>query len=87
MTTATQPAHPTFIGSDPVILPLYNANRACIACPLRSGCLGPVPGIGLAESDVMFVGESPGEGEDYTQACADQQHLRKTCERVSYRRL
>lgn len=54
----------TRIGSDPVILPIYRANRACTECSLRSGCLGPVPGIGTTQSDVMFVGESPGQGED-----------------------
>lgn len=44
--------------------PLYSAVRQCTACHLVNHCLGPVPGIGSVQAQVMFVGEGPGEHED-----------------------
>jgi uracil-DNA glycosylase family 4 len=38
--------------------------RACTACGLHAGCKQKVPGVGPIPSDIMFVGESPGELED-----------------------
>jgi len=47
-------------------LPLLPDNRSCTACPLISQCAGPVPAEGPSNATLMFVGESPGEGEDRT---------------------
>lgn len=38
--------------------------RACHDCPLRAGCIQPVPGDGASDASVMFVGEGPGRNED-----------------------
>jgi len=43
---------------------LWQANRNCNACELRSACNGPVPGEGYTHVDVMFLGEGPGRNED-----------------------
>lgn len=37
---------------------------SCTACPLAEGCTNKVPGLGPVPSDIMFVGEGPGENED-----------------------
>lgn len=44
--------------------PLFGANRSCVACELRSSCLGPVPADGPPTARLMFIGEAPGENED-----------------------
>ena len=36
----------------------------CQACPLRKGCIRPVPGVGPGDARVMAIGEAPGQGED-----------------------
>src|SRR5690606_32415552 len=36
----------------------------CNACELRKTCKQPTSGIGPIPSDIMFVGEAPGEEED-----------------------
>lgn len=37
---------------------------SCSSCPLAQGCTQKVPGIGPVPSDIMFIGEAPGENED-----------------------
>ena len=37
---------------------------ACSGCILRSTCRTVVPGEGLAEAEIMFIGEGPGQKED-----------------------
>jgi len=44
--------------------PLYQQNRACTSCGLRSLCQGPVPAEGPPQVRIAMVGESPGDGED-----------------------
>src|SRR5690606_19037811 len=36
----------------------------CHSCELRKTCKQPTSGIGPIPSDIMFVGEAPGEEED-----------------------
>lgn len=36
----------------------------CSSCILRSGCNNVVPGEGNAETEIMFIGEGPGQKED-----------------------
>jgi len=48
------------------VTPIYNANRACTACPLHKDCTAPVPAIGPLDAQIMLVGEAPGAGEDKT---------------------
>lgn len=43
---------------------LWEANRNCNACELRSACNGAVPGEGYTHVDIMFLGEGPGRNED-----------------------
>lgn len=38
----------------------------CTACPLAVGRLTAVPGDGNPESDILFIGEGPGQKEDET---------------------
>ncbi|MEX1278126.1 MAG: uracil-DNA glycosylase family protein, partial [Chloroflexota bacterium] len=40
--------------------------RACTRCPLATGRTLAVPGEGNAISDVLLVGEGPGQREDAT---------------------
>ena len=37
---------------------------ACSKCALRAGCKNIVPGEGNAETEIMFIGEGPGQKED-----------------------
>jgi uracil-DNA glycosylase len=37
---------------------------ACVACPLRTTCLAPIPGDGNPHASIMVVGEAPGATED-----------------------
>lgn len=43
---------------------LYDEVRTCKKCPLYKFAKNPVPGDGDPESEVMFIGEAPGEKED-----------------------
>lgn len=48
---------------------VLEANRACVACPLRPGCAAPVPGewaadIRVQSGGLLLVGEAPGPEED-----------------------
>lgn len=36
----------------------------CSNCVLRSGCKNVVPGEGSAETEILFIGEGPGQKED-----------------------
>ncbi len=38
----------------------------CVACPLAAGRLTAVPGDGNPASDILFIGEGPGQKEDET---------------------
>jgi len=38
--------------------------KACQACPLHAGRLQAVPGDGNPESEIVFIGEGPGQKED-----------------------
>jgi uracil-DNA glycosylase len=38
--------------------------RACTRCPLHSARTNAVPGVGRADTDIMFIGEAPGYHED-----------------------
>lgn len=38
--------------------------RACNKCPLAEGRLQAVPGVGSAQSKIVFIGEGPGANED-----------------------
>lgn len=40
------------------------AISACRGCALHGTATQPVPGVGMADADVMVVGEAPGEKED-----------------------
>ncbi|MFA6694958.1 MAG: uracil-DNA glycosylase, partial [Bacillota bacterium] len=43
---------------------LYDEVRTCKKCPLYKFAKNPVPGDGDPKSEVMFIGEAPGEKED-----------------------
>lgn len=43
---------------------LNNQILKCSQCILRSTCRAVVPGEGLAEAEIMFIGEGPGQKED-----------------------
>lgn len=43
---------------------LYDEVRTCKKCSLYKFAKNPVPGDGDPESEVMFIGEAPGEKED-----------------------
>ena len=43
---------------------IHTTIKACHDCPLRAGCVQPVPGEGPFNAQVMFVGEGPGARED-----------------------
>ncbi len=43
---------------------LYSACRACEKCPLSESRTNVVFGVGSRESEVLFIGEGPGEQED-----------------------
>ena len=43
---------------------LFEANRACTECILRTDCLGPVPAEGPMSATLAFIGEAPGYKED-----------------------
>jgi len=43
---------------------LYDANRACRACPMREECEGPVPAEGPMDAEIALIGEAPGSKED-----------------------
>lgn len=43
---------------------LYNSVRDCKGCPLYKLAKNPVPGAGNVNTEVMFIGEGPGEKED-----------------------
>jgi uracil-DNA glycosylase family 4 len=45
--------------------PFYNIIRSCTRCSLIKTCNAPVPGHGPTTAKIMFVGEYPGEDEDY----------------------
>lgn len=47
-----------------ILSDLREACLACTRCALRPGCSGVVFGVGPAPTDVMFIGEGPGEQED-----------------------
>lgn len=47
-----------------MLSPLYKIITACHACSLVDTCKGPVPGHGPIASNIMFVGEAPGQKED-----------------------
>ena len=52
-----------------MLQPLLPDTRSCTACPLHHQCHAPVPAEGpsltsATDIKLMFVGESPGEGED-----------------------
>lgn len=38
--------------------------KSCHACKLRDGCIQVVPGEGVTNAKVLFIGEGPGENED-----------------------
>jgi DNA polymerase len=43
---------------------VYEQVRDCQKCPLYRFAKNPVPGSGSLESEIMFIGEGPGEKED-----------------------
>jgi len=43
---------------------LYDTNRACVACPMRQECDGPVPAEGPMDAEIALIGEAPGRNED-----------------------
>lgn len=43
---------------------LAAAIHACTACPLAAGRLTAVPGSGSPTSEILFIGEGPGQKED-----------------------
>lgn len=43
---------------------IHDRILACTDCPLRGGCIGPVPGSGSDTAQIMYVGEGPGAEED-----------------------
>lgn len=43
---------------------LYEQNKKCGECLLRSTCTQVVPGEGNPEAEIMFIGEGPGQKED-----------------------
>lgn len=45
---------------------IERAVHDCTACPLSAGRLTPVPGDGNPHSNVLFIGEGPGQKEDET---------------------
>lgn len=45
---------------------LANAIHDCTSCPLAAGRLIAVPGDGNPTSEILFVGEGPGQKEDQT---------------------
>lgn len=42
----------------------FDQIRDCSACSMRTGCSGPVPGVGPVPAKVMLLGEAPGVQED-----------------------
>ncbi len=59
--TATAPTPDTV---DPILLDLYERIADCPNCVLAKTRTRTVPGSGPATSEVMFVGEGPGQRED-----------------------
>lgn len=47
-----------------ILHPINERILSCTDCPLRAGCIGPVPGSGSDTANVMYVGEGPGAEED-----------------------
>ncbi len=45
---------------------IEHAVHDCTACPLSAGRLTAVPGDGDPTSDILFIGEGPGQKEDQT---------------------
>jgi len=43
---------------------LYGAVKDCTKCPLYKLAKNPVPGAGNTNTQIMFIGEGPGEKED-----------------------
>ncbi|MFH1855124.1 MAG: uracil-DNA glycosylase [bacterium] len=43
---------------------VYDQVKECRKCPLYKFAKNPVPGAGSANSEIMFIGEGPGEKED-----------------------
>ena len=43
---------------------IAQAVHDCTACPLAAGRLTAVPGSGNPQSDILFIGEGPGQKED-----------------------
>lgn len=42
----------------------FEEMRSCEKCALRGGCSQVVPGDGNTKTDIMFIGEAPGQKED-----------------------
>lgn len=55
--------HPTTLSS---LEAIADAVHDCTACPLAIGRLTAVPGDGNPNSDILFIGEGPGQKEDET---------------------
>jgi DNA polymerase len=55
--------HPTMLTS---LEAIADAVHDCTACPLAIGRLTAVPGDGNPNSDILFIGEGPGQKEDET---------------------
>ena len=53
-----------YLPSSPALSALRDAAANCRACPLWRTATQTVFGEGLKRSDVMFVGEQPGDRED-----------------------
>lgn len=52
--------------STPTLESIASAIHDCTACPLAAGRLTAVPGDGDPSSDILFIGEGPGQKEDET---------------------
>ena len=62
--TAAAPTPDTNATVDPILLDLYERIADCPNCILAKTRTRTVPGSGPATSEVMFVGEGPGQRED-----------------------
>jgi DNA polymerase len=43
---------------------MNNLNKQCEQCGLYKDCLGPVPAVGPLDSQLVIIGESPGQEEN-----------------------